>query len=138
MRYTKYNSTRTNGIFITTHKYDSVHFATLFNINIYDAKQSKKAITDMDESKCEISSIVAALVIDIYQRTQTEKKLFLSNTARKQPLKKFSKQRFLGLRSLTYINNKVSMTLKISQFALLIPCCCCCRFCLFCKDEYQI
>ena len=111
----------TNIIFITTLKYDSVHFAILFNINIYDPKQSKKAITDIDESNCEIFSLVAALVIDIYQRTQTEKTLFLSNTARKQPLKKFIKQRFLGLCSLTYINNKVSMTPKISQFALSIP-----------------
>ena len=98
----------TTWIFITTHNnYDSnTYFSVIFNIDVYEPKQSKEAITDIDESNTEIFSFMAALVIDIYQRTQTEKTLFLSNTARKQPLKKFIKQRFLSLCSMAYINNQ--------------------------------
>ena len=77
MRYTKYNSTKKQQMkYLSQLKHDSVYFAILFSINIYDPKQSKKAITGIDESKCEIFSFVAGLVIDIYQRTQTEKTLF--------------------------------------------------------------
>ena len=124
----------TNGIFITTHENDSAYFAILFNI--CEPKQSKEAITDIDESSSEIFSVVAALVIDIYQGTQTAKTLFSSNIARKQPLNKFIKQRFLSLCSLTYINNQSIYDTKNFTVGFVDTCCCRCR--LFCLMKMNI
>ena len=45
------------------------------NSNIYEPKQSKKVVTDIDESNGEIFSVIDTLVIDMYQWTQTEKTL---------------------------------------------------------------
>ena len=64
---------KTNRLSITTHRSDSAYFGIIFDIDIYHAKQSKTATTSINQSNPETFAVIGALVIDIYQRTQTEK-----------------------------------------------------------------
>ena len=106
---TKYNSMANNDKhdieYITAHSDDFAYSAITFNIDIYQSKQSKTSIPSINQQNPASFSVTGAVVIDAHQRTQTEKRSFLSNTARKQPLKKDIKQRFCSLCSLMYINN---------------------------------
>ena len=101
-----------NRIFTTAHNYDCVCFAIIFNIDIYTSKQSKRAIRDITKSNGKIFNVISAVVIDMHKRTQTEKTLFLSNTATKLTLKKIVKQRFFSLCSMMYINNQSTYDVK--------------------------
>ena len=65
----------TNTVCVTTHNDDFVYLTIIFNIDIYTSTPSKKAITDIDKSNDEIYSAIGALVVNIHQRTQTEKTL---------------------------------------------------------------
>ena len=56
--------------------FDSVYFTIIFDIHVYQTKTSTKATTDINQSNIEIFSVIDTLVIDICQRTQTEKTLF--------------------------------------------------------------
>ena len=67
---------QTDTLFITTHSDDSVYFAIIFNIDIYESKQSTTSISSVNEWNHETFSVIGAVVIDIYQRTQTAKTLF--------------------------------------------------------------
>ena len=66
----------TNRLFITTHNYNSVYFVIIFDIDVYGSKKSKRATTNINKSSGEIFDVIDALVVDTYQRTQTEKTLF--------------------------------------------------------------
>ena len=65
-------------LFITTHIYDSVYFGIIFDIDIYEPKQSKTATTSINKSNNETFTVIGTLVVDIYQRTQTEKTLLVN------------------------------------------------------------
>ena len=94
-------------IFVTEHVHndDSVYLDIIFEIDIYKWKQSKRALTSINESNGEISTIIGAVVIDTHQPTQTEKCCFLQNTAMKIAMKKIIKQRFFKLCLWMYIND---------------------------------
>ena len=66
---------KTNIIGVTAHNDDFVYITVIFNIYIYTSTPCKKAITDIDKPNDEIYSIIEALVVNIHQRTQTEKTL---------------------------------------------------------------
>ena len=67
------------------------------NSNIYESKQSKKAITDINESNGEIFGVISAVVIDIYQRTQTEKTLFFIKYSKETTIKEIYQTTFSQL-----------------------------------------
>ena len=92
--------------------YDCVYLVVTLSIDIYESKQSKTAIVNVNKSNGEIYSVIGALVVDICQRIQNSKLLFLSNTAGKQLLKKIDQQRFFSLCSLIYINNQSTYNSK--------------------------
>ena len=48
--------------------YDSVYLVVTLNIDIYESKQSKTPIVNVNQSNGEIYSVIGALVVDIYQR----------------------------------------------------------------------
>ena len=64
------------------------------NSNIYEPKQSKKVVTDIDESNGEIFSVIDTLVIDIYQRTQTAKTLFFIKYSKETTIAKIYQTTF--------------------------------------------
>ena len=58
---------------LSQHSSDSVYFGIIFNIHIYKPKQSKTATTSINKSNSETLTVIGALIVNIYQRTQTEK-----------------------------------------------------------------
>ena len=99
-------------------------------------KQSKKGITDIDKSKDEIFSAIPALVVDIYQRTQTEKTLFFIKYSKETTIKKIYQTTFFSLCSLTYINNQSICDTKNFTVSFIDTFYCCCRF--FCSINMNI
>ena len=66
----------------------------LFDINIYESKQSKEVITDMDESNSEIFRVVAALVIDIYINEHKLKKVVFIKYSKETTIEKIDQTTF--------------------------------------------
>ena len=66
-------------ILVTAHVHndDSVYLDIIFNIDIYKRKQSKTAVSSINESNGEISTVIGGVVIDTHQETQTEKRSLL-------------------------------------------------------------
>ena len=61
--------------------FSSLYF--IMCINIYQSKQCKASISSGNEQNREIFSVIGAVVIDIHQRTQTEKTLsFVKHSTR--------------------------------------------------------
>ena len=122
----KYNAThkqtqKPKRIFTTEHNYDSVYFAIIFNIDIYKSKQSKTSIPSINEWNSEIFNVIGAVVIDIHQRTKTEKTLSLSNIVTKVALEKNCQTTFFSVCVRWCISiTTASMTLNVSRFHSLI------------------
>ena len=93
---------------------------TKLNIDIWKSKQSKTVIVNVNTSNGEIFSVIGALVVDICQRIQNSKTLFLSNTAAKQPLKKLSNNVFSVCVRWYISTTKAPIPVKVSLFELLI------------------
>ena len=74
---------------MAAHSDDCVHLSVVFNIDMYEPKQSKQATTSINESNNAIFNVIGVVVGDMRQRTQTEKRCFLSIVT---PLPKIVKQ----------------------------------------------
>ena len=117
---TQYNTTDkqaqnpTEYIFTTAaaHSDDLVYLAITFNIDLYTAIQSKIATTSINKPNGEILNVISAVVIDIHQRTQTEKRLFFIKYSNETGIEKIAKQRFFSLCSLMCINNYSTFDIK--------------------------
>ena len=96
---------KTNTLSITTHNCDSVYFGIIFDIDIFNPKQSKTAITSINKSNSETFTVIGALVVDICQRTQTEKTL-LDNFLNGCLPAVFDKHNVFEFVLVTYINNE--------------------------------
>ena len=57
--------TSTNRICITAHNH--AYFGVTFDIDIYEAKQSKTAITSINEPNTKTLNVIGAVVIDIHR-----------------------------------------------------------------------
>ena len=66
---------QTNTIFITA-LFNILYFGIIYDIDIHEPKQSKKATISINEANTEIFNLIRAVMIHIHPPTQIEKPLF--------------------------------------------------------------